>query len=460
MVNTKRATETFLVAKAAQTTIPVTGTLNNSSTLNVNLADGQLGITNDGIVGTVAQHSFVDATPTITEAPIIAIYQGTANSGSIASATPTGPLGVEPYIRSNPIDGNGKVQITKQAYREPTHNVWVVGAAAGATTDINVASNTIYSIAVALRGRRIVESHSVEEAATLHAHVTTPDFTATGLNLNNAQAIDWITTNLAYNINRNSNILNVNSRFPANWPVLALLIDTTGATGTAIGGVDPIAAGDTIAVVNTTTGVRNVVLTEALATSIKNAAIAATGDVIADVTWSIVTIDLSEAGEVVTSIGEAIMLIGLDEKLAYKDRIPQVKTSLEVGLTAGFNAATVYNEELEYADEGQGLARQLQLLFENTHNQRKYNLRHTEDPIIEYASPIVAGEKYFVYNILHGNIEQVDTFNTVYSPYREIVCIPRYSAGTTAHAAIALLDTAFNAWLVSSKNNGNLISLN
>lgn len=458
MVNTKRPTETFLVATAAQTTIPVTGTLYDSSTLNVNLGNGQLGIVSDSPYGSVAQHSFTDATPTITEAPIIRLYQGTANSGSIASATPNGPLAVEPYIASNPINGKETVRITKQAYREPMHNVWVVGAAAGGTDDINVLSNTVYTISMAFRGRRIVESHSTEEGAVLHGTVTTPDFTATGLNLNNAQAIDWITTNLAYNINRNSKLLNVNSRFPANWPILALLIDTDGVTGTAIGGVDPIAAGDTIAVVNTSTGTRNVVLTEALATSIKNAAIAATGEVIADVTWSIVTIDLSEAGEVSSSIGEAIMLIALDEPIVYKDRIPQVKTSIEVGLKAGFDFNTVYLQELEYADEGQGQWRPLNLLYENTHGQRKYNLRHTEDPIVEYPSPIVEGQSYVVYNILHGNAEQVDTFNTVYSPYREIVCVPRYSTGTTAHPAIALLDTAFNAWLASG-NNGTVLSL-
>lgn len=454
MVNTKRATETFIVADASAA-LKASGTLNNSSTLNVNLTANQLGFANSSLETTTYDlNEFVATSVTVSEAPILTLYQGTASSANILGATPNGPLAVEPYIATNPINGNGTVKVTKQAFADPTHSTWVVGSAAGSTDDINVLSNTIYSIAIGFRGRRIQETHSLEEAATLHASITTPDFSATGLNLNNAQAIDWITTNLAYNINRNSRILNVNSRFPANWPILALLIDTTGATGTPIGGVSPIAAGDTIAVVNTSTGVRNVVLTQAMADSIKNAAVAGFGDVIANVTWSIVTIDLSEAGEVVSSIGEAIMLVALDEPIAYKDRIPQVKTSIKVGLTAGFDVNTVYNQELETSYEGEGHARPLQLLYENTHGQRKYNLRHTEDPIIEYANPIADGGEYVVYNILHGNQEQVDTFNTVYSPYREIVCVP--AANTTL---ITSIDTLLDTWLASSKNNGLVLTL-
>ncbi len=454
MVNTKRATETFIVANGV-TTLKEDGTVNNSSTLNVNLTENQIGFANDSLFnGTYDTHEFVATSVTVAEAPILKLYQGTAASANILGASANGPLAVEPYIATNPINGNGTVKVTKQAYRDPQHNVWVVGSAAGSTDDINVLSNTVYSIAVGFRGRRIQETHSLEEAATLHAHITTPDFSATGLNLNNAQAIDWITTNLAYNINRNSYLLNMNSRFPANWPVLALLIDTTGATGTPIGGVTPIAENDVIAVVNTSTGTRNVTLTKAMADSIKAAAVTGFGDVIANVTWSIVTIDLSEAGEIATSKGEAIMLIALDEKTAYKDRIPQVKTSISVGLTAGFDYNTVYNTELNYSDEGEGLARQLQLFYENTHGQRKYNLRHTEDPIIEYPNPIADGGQYTVYNILHGNQEQIDTFNVVYSPYRELVCIP--ASNTTL---ISSVDTLLNTWLASAKNNSAVLSL-
>ena len=83
----KRATESFLVARQGQTALPSSGTLNNTSTTNVNLANGQLGFVSDSIFGSVAMNAFVDASPTITEAPIIAIYQGNENSASMATAT-------------------------------------------------------------------------------------------------------------------------------------------------------------------------------------------------------------------------------------------------------------------------------------------------------------------------------------------------------------------------------------
>lgn len=445
----KRATETFLVNKVAQTTMPTSGNINSGTFPNVALADGQLGFFSDSMWGSVAMNVSVDATPTIAEAPVLALYQGTADSAAMATATASYPLWPRPYVRSNPIDGRGTVRVTKQPYREPSHNVWVLGNTPGQANDINVLDNTVYSIAIALRSRRVQEAASLEEASVLHASVTSPDFTTLGYT--NAEAIDYLTTYLAYNINRNSTALKMNTRFPAKWPVLALLIDTTGTAGVAIGGVDPIAAGDVIPIVNTADGVRSITLTSAMANSIKNAAIEVFGDVIANVTWSIETIDLSEAGEVATSKGELLMIIGLDATTAYTDYIVPVKTRLEIGLTAGFDFNTVQLLDVIATDEGQGLSRQLDLLYKATHGQRLYNLRHTEDPVVEFTSPILDGTTYTVYNILHGRTEDVDTQGLTYSPYREIVCIP--SANTTL---ISTFDTVLNNWLASTPTNGTI----
>lgn len=465
MINTrKRATETFIVARQGQSTMPTSGNINSSTFPNVNLAYGQLATVSDSIYGTVALNTITDATPTIAEAPVLAIYQGGEYAASMATATASSPLWVRPYERTNPINGKGTVRVTKQAYREPTHSVYVVGNTVGSTGEINVLDETTYSLSVALRGRRIQESHSIQEASVLHASVTSPNFTDLGYT--DAQAVDWITTYMAWNINRNSQLLNLNTRFPANWPVLALLVNTVGATGTAIGGnaggapSTALAAGDVLPVLNTDTGLRNITLTEALASSIKNAAVAASGDAIGNVTWTIETIDLAEAGEVTLSRGEILMIIGLDERTAYVDYIPEVKTRVQVGLTAGFDFDTVQNLEAEFADEGQGQYRPLDLLYKATHGQRKYSLRHTEDPVINFPSPIVDGiGGYVVYNILHQNADHIDTFNTVVSPYREIICIPRYSTGTTTNPLIATFDGVLNNWLASTPTNGAIVSL-
>lgn len=445
MQTNKRATESFIVNLAGQTTMPTSGFIYNASTSNVNLANGQLGVVSDSIYGTRAFNNFTDATPTIAEAPVLAIYQGTSDSASMASASAAYPLWVRPFERTNSIDGRTTVRVTKQAYQDPSHSVWRLGAVVGETDAVNVLDETTYTVAVALRGRRVQYTHSFEEAATLHASVTTPNFTDLGYSA--AQATDYILTYLGWNINRNSYVLNMNSRFPAKWPVIAFLVDSAGTSGDVI---DAMAAGDTLVVVNTATGSRSITLTQAMVDSLQAA------DPVPG-TATIVPIDLTEAGEIVTSAADHLLIMGLDERVAYSDKIPQVKTALQVGLTSGFNFNTVANTQESFAFEGSGLSRQLELLYQATQGQRKYNLEHTEDPIVKFPSPIVNGQTYVVYNIVHGRQEEVDTFNTIYSPYREIICIPRYSSGTTDNALISTFDGVLNSWLASS-SNGSIVT--
>jgi len=449
----KRAVETFIVNKTAQTTMPTSGTVSNSSTLNVNLADGQLGFVSDSIFGTVALNTFVDATPTIAEAPVLAIYQGTPQSASVATATATYPLSVRSYERTASIDGRGDVKVTKQAYRLPSHSVWVVGAEDTNAGEINVAKTTEYSISVGLRGYRVEEHYSYQSAAAVNASVVTPDFTA--LSKNEKQGRSWIIHNLAWEINKHSKVVRVNSKVPANMPVLALAVSKAGGAGKEIGGVTPLAAGDVVNVVNTASGLKTVTFTEAMATSLKNAALKVQGGVIADLEWTIVPIDLADAYTVSTVETDMLILIGLDESLAYNDRIPQVKTSLKVGLTRGFDYLTVRNVQASFSDEGQGLSRQLDLLYKATHGQKKYSNIHTEDPYVTYPSPIIDGTTYVVYNVMHGELDHIDTSNIILTPKREIICIP--SANTTL---ISSFDTVLNNWLGSSKTNNAIIALN
>lgn len=456
MISTNvRANESFLVAKAAQTTIPTSGTLNNTTTGNVNLADGQLGIVSDSIWGTTPLNAFTDGTVTLNEAPVIALYQGTSNSANMAAgiAASTYPLWARPYERSNPIDGRSEVKITKQAFRDPAHSTWVIGDTVASAGAVNILNDTMYELAIAFRGRRVEELYGGEQALSLRAEYTTPNYTTLGDSA--AVATSDILHNLAWTINRNSTAFAINSRFPNNAPVLALLIDTTGAAGTnkAIGGVTPIAAGDTVTVVNGTV-TKTIVVTTAMANSIKAAAIAATGDVIADVTWEIIPVNLASA-KLAAYRADAIMLIALDDKLAFVDWIPQVKNRLEVGLTSGFNVNTVRNEEYSQADPGQGDSRTLELWYKATHGQRKYALRNTEDPIIEFPSPFVAGTAYNVYNIHHSGQTKPDISNTIYTPYLEVVCIPALNvAGDAANDLIAAFEARMTTWLGVTGQSG------
>jgi len=455
----KRPVESFVVAEVGQTTIPSSGVLSNTSTGAVNLAQGQLGVISSSIYGTVALNAFTDATPTVAEAPVISIVNGTSTSANPSSVV-TYPLWNRPFEATTPIDGRGTVIVTKQAYREPEHSVWVIGNAIGQANAINVASNTLYQIAISFRGNRVQEMYGNQEAAYLRGKITTPDFSAAGLNLSTTLAVDYINTYLVWDINRNSQAFVTNPRIPNKAPVVAFLIDTTGTTGTAIGGGTPIAAGDVISVVNTSTGVRSLTLTESMATSIKNAAVAASGAVIASVTWKIMVCDLASAGSATGGTSDMIMIMGLDENVSFVDYVPQVKVSLEVNIPFGFNYNTVRCTQSNYANEGQGLARQLDLLYKGTQGQRKYNLRHVEWPIVEFPSPIVTGQKYVVYNIQHSKFNQVDTSNSVDSPFRDLVCIPAYSTGTTPNPLIATFDGVLNSWLASTTHNDAIITLN
>ena len=453
----KRPIESFVVAKVGQTSMPTSGTLSNSSTGAINLNDGQLGVVSASIFGSVALNSFTNATPTVATAPVIKIVNGTAQSANPAVAS-TYPLWVRPFESTSPIDGRGNVIVTKQAYREPGHSVWVIGNTVGETGAVNVLESTLYQIAIAFRGNRVDSMVGNNNGSYLRAKVETPDFS--DLSMDTAEATDYILSYLGWEINRNSQQFAVNSRFPGKSPVVAFLIDTTGTDGTAIGGGDPIVAGDVISVLNSTAGLRNITLTEAMATSIKNAALAVAGGVIADLTWNILTIDLANAGSATGGLGDVLMLVALDEPTAHIDYIPQVKVSLEVTLPSGFNYNTVRYTHANRADEGQGLARQLDLEYKATQGQRKYFGSHEEFPIIEFPSPIVANEKYVVYNILHENVNQVDTFNRVDSPFRDIVCIPAYSSGTTANGLIATFDGYVNSFLGSTVHNNTIITLN
>ena len=452
----KRPVESFIIGKQGVTTTITAGTLVDSSTGNVNLANGQIGIVSDSIFGTVALNSFCDTTPTVAEAPVIAIYQGTENSAAMSTASATYPLWVRPFERTESIDGRRPITITKQVARTPSHSTWIVGDATGTAGEINVADETEYTLTTMFRGRRIEEFYSEQSAASLITSFTTPNFTTLGKT--EAQGRSYIVHNMVYQVNQNCKALNLNTRRPSKSPVVAFAIDTAGAAGTAIGGVTPIASGDSIGVVNTTAGLRSIVLTEALATSIKNAAIALSGDVIANVTWKIVTTDLASA---YTDTADLIMLVALDETAVYVDYIPQVKVRLQVGLTRGFDFNTVTNAQYVYADEGQGDGRSLNLLYNATQGQRKYNLRHEEFPVVNFnTAPFDTSITYVVFNILHSSARQVDTFHNILQPHREIIAVPTYSSGTTPNDVITDLDTAFAAYLGSTTHNHAVVTLN
>jgi hypothetical protein len=444
----KRATESFVVALNTAGSMPVTGTLVDSATGNVNLTTGQLGIIATSTFGTVAPNAFMDATPTIAENQSIAIVQGTSASASINTASASYPLSVRPYERTASISGRSPVLVTKQPFTLARHNVWTIGNTSAATSGtINVLDETEYRLYLAFSSRRLDEKMATQfQAASLNISITTPDFSALSSTI--PLPIDWIVTNFAYEINRNSSVFLQTNRFQGTDPVLAFIVGiaNSGPSGAAAGtAISGLTAGSTLGVFVQGTVTRSITLTAEMVDSLQAAATASGFT-------HVFTIDKSNAGTNVGGTATGIFVVGADAKTAFVDYIPQLKTRVRVGLNAGFDYKAVRVQESAFSGEGQGYGRALDLLYQETQGQRKYMQRHVSDPVINYPSPVDTNQQYTVYNIMHGSSEQIDTSNMVYSPYRELILIPRYSTGTTTNPLIALVDTALNSYLASGSN--------
>lgn len=442
--NTSRPTESFLVNLAGATTMPTSGTLYNSSTGNTNLTNGQLGIVAISPFGTVAHNTFTDATPTVAEAPIIQLVQGTPYSAALATSNVAYPLWPRPYEASSPIDGrNQNLLVTEQAFRTGKHNIWVLGKPAASTTgQINVLDDTEYTLHIAYQGRRIEYQYSLEQAASLTVSKTTPNFTA----LSTAAPKDWIVQYIGYEINRASHYFQIGARWRGTDPVIALAVTTDATGGQEIAA---LTVGATLNVFTYAGVTRTITLTQELLDSLQAAATAS------GFTY-VNSIDISTAG---ASDATGLFIVALDAKLAFADHVAEIKTSLRVGLTRGFDYTTVSLVNTTSADEGQGYARQLELLYARTAGQRKYAQRHTEDPVVNFASPIVTDQTYNVFNISHGRLDNFGHSTSHYQPFREIVCIPRYSTGTTTNPLLATFRTAINAYLATSGSNAAIVTL-
>lgn len=444
--------ETFVVSKAAQGTIKTTGGLITGATVNLN--DGQLAFMAAGLNGSVALNNFLGASPTLAASTKSRIVQGTPYSASVNTANVAYPLSVRSYEQTEIIDWAQPVTITKQAYRAPSHAITVIGNIIGNAAAVNVLSNTEYEIALSLRGRRIEEDLSVQESAYIRSNIISPDFSATGLNYTNTQATSYLTTQFVVDLNKKSAAFGYNSRFANNGPFVALLIKNVGGSGKAIGGVTPIAAGDVVTVTTINGVAKQITVTDDMATAIKAAAVAAQAVAIASVTWTIENANVANGG---SSATEMIMIVALDARTGYDDRIPQVKTDIKVNLPLGFNYQTVGNVKYTFANEGQGIARALEIQYQSA-AQTKYNLEHDLIPQTKYDSPIVANEKYVTYNIRHDVKVQNGFGSSIGFNKLSRVLIPAFSSGVTVNPAIALMDTALASYLTSG-SQGSIVNL-
>lgn len=437
--NNKRAVETHLVTSgnaALYNTAGATNHINNTSTGAVRLASGQLGIFSGSDYGTVALNVATDATPTVAEAPVIYIAQGTADSAtpSAAQAASLYPLWARPYERSHDLHGDTRILATKQAYVAPTSSIWVLGdTGALATGGLTVEDNKEYMVTIAYRGHTIDEYFNHTATKTFKPSYVTPNYTSLGT----TNPLDHLIQNFLWDVNRNSRVLAVNGE--GNEPLVGIALDLTGTVGTDVSSLSP----GFQPIITTTTGTRGVTLTAADITMLQAALPSGS---------SIVTINTTTAGTSANG-ANAMAFWAMDRNQVYNDRISHLKIRLDLGITAGWDYQQIHNEQTSYANEGQGTGRQLFLHYQATHGQRKYQGLHREVPAPNFPNPYgasisAATGTYVVYNITNADAHQVDTFNIVESPQRLIIAVPSGDSTT-----ISQWDAAIDSWLASAGSN-------
>jgi hypothetical protein len=442
----RRAFANFLVNKrgVAIYNTPNT-TLTVPSTNAIVVADGSIGFFDASGMGSKAINTSLNNTTTLAQSPEFFILQGNENSATPWVNNSTGPLWTRPYERSNTIEGQGIISVTKQSYAKPTHSTWVTGGPAGA---IVAQPNKTYQLGVAFRGHQMEEYYSTEEALYVNASFTTPDY----VTLATPRPLDHMIQNLLYTFNRNSSELTINAvNLRGNYPVIAFAVDTTGATGTLI---SSLTANTFLPVVNTPNGVKGIYLTSDMVDSLKASITASNANIPGA---SIITIDLATAGALAGGNANAFMTMALDNRPAYFDYGTKFKNQIIVGLTSGFDSSVVRNKEYSFAFEGQGTGVQLDRMYRNDHGQRKYDLINVEHPIVEFPSPIDKTDTYNMYVITH-QASQSKSINQGFDFFhKEMILVPTLVKGVVDVAAnpqVTALDSFLNTYLASANKSG------
>ena len=435
----KRAVESFIISNATQTALKTATTLSGTTApYAVDLAEGEIGIYSASYAGSVDKYTSTNA-PTLSTTPAIALYQGTIGSADPSVNPYSNPLWNRPYEETPAMDGRGRIVTTFNSYKAASFDVNFLGGPTGG--QIAATDSTEYAMRIAFRGRFMDEMYNSEGANQLSVSMVTPDFTT----LATAQPVDYIYQNTVWTINRNSSVVTIDkvSR-RGHYPIVALAIDSTGATGAAISALTP----GFIPLVNTTIGVRGATFTQAQIDALTAGVVAAGYTTAA----TLLTVDLTTAGTTTGGVADSMMTL----TLAYDDVIPQVKITSAIGLVTGYDYLTVYNQNVNRASEGHGVARTLNLQYLASQGQRKYFADHEMDPKIEFPSPIDLSLTYDTIVINHEDANQIDTSSVSVSPQKSIVLIPNAVSGTVAgglNAFTSTFNTALNVWLSAGGNN-------
>ena len=416
-------------AKVNNTAAPITVNNNTFQPGEVMLETGQLGIYAYKGSGSRAKHAHIDSTDTATTAPSIVITQKRDTSNDRE------PLPPRPINESRPIDSNANITFAGLVCADPTNDTWLIGNGTGNADSVNVTSNVTYKLSIKYDGRKTDILNGRNQPADY------PEYQAGDLSaLTTVDGRDLILQNLAFSVNELS-LLGT----PGGSQTLAFALNEAAA-GTAPSAVTiaGLTAGTVIAMVIPSTGTTwNHTLTASEVASLQSLIVAGGGPLAN--TTVIETIDLTTAGTGAANV-DHIALVVTDDKRAYYDRIPEDKPSIDVGLLEGFNS-NVYNTELVFPYEGEGLGRQLRLYYESTDGLRRFDtlqLDGLDGKAIHYDIPIDDSKRYAVYTITHGMKDQATDGLPSESPLATVVllecCDEDYKDD---------FEAIMNAWLAS-----------
>lgn len=441
MARRKRATEVFLLATGDQTVIADGTTAIVTSSGTTNLASGQLGVFHSGLGGTNTMNTAINVGDTTAQSPKIFIAQGTSD----ASDTGLGSNGFykKPYRKSHEIVGRNTRVWTGKAYVAPRLNAWVIGADGGAADAIGTPLDlTTYTVRLTFTGRRYDEMFTLKSLKSVVASYTTPDYTTLGT----VNPLDHLIQNLVSELNKNSRAIVTNGhRGNENFVALAVRFEGSfsGAnTTTNVSDLDSLDGNTTVGGYGFATDAETAAANNNSQMGAAFVAMVADTAVDVDTDTQVVSINLDTAGTA-TSGCNGILIIALDEPTSYVDRIPQVKTTLNVALGENF-LSTVSCANSSASREGEGVPRQLQLLYNDTQGQREYpaNQNRVEFPVITPPVTFDTTAIYSVYIIESDVVDNKIISPDVVNPLRTYIVVPDAST-TTKNALEAVLNPYF-----------------
>lgn len=347
-------TRRILVPKLGTTFSPATTRMYDFTTNLLNIPDGGLGVfipvaqSGNGIVPTLA-----------TPGQNIKFIQ---NRDTTRDSTSLGQRHFEEtdWISAKCLDGT---YITGEGVRNPSNNAWLLGPSALTPTvgQLVPQSELNYHLRVSSQGNRIEIAHGRRSTPTVNDFYVSPDFTSAPFAaLTTAQQRDMIIQNMVYEHNKRNDV--------TNYSVAMCLTAANVAGGILVSTLATVAIGTVIIIGYRKNGMQvTLTIDKSIRQAIINAGTAISTLYIQPYHLTGTTNPPTAPVTGTTANCDRILFLALDEAKALYDYRPNVKTTITIGQSTGFEL--VNKQVLSTADEGAGQAHQVGILLQEEYYQ-------------------------------------------------------------------------------------------